>query len=59
MNQQVIEKPPLGLRPRFVVDEERFFEIMAACARFRKAKRPIPKYWLEEAQEIANRLDKV
>lgn len=50
-----IVKPPLGLRPRWVVDELRMNEISEAITRYMNAGRDIPDEWLEEWQELAER----
>ncbi|BDD79631.1 hypothetical protein [Burkholderia phage FLC9] len=45
-------KPPLGLRPRFIVAEERAREITAAMSRYFDADKEIPKEWHEELDEL-------
>lgn len=46
-------KPPLGLRPRFIADEERLSEVAGAIDRYGKAGRPVPIEWLAEYDEMA------
>jgi hypothetical protein len=50
-------KPPLGLRPRWIVDEHRLKEIKEAIERYCIAKTPIPTEWMEEFIEINKRLE--
>ena len=42
------EAPPLGIRARFVVEEERSREILAGMLRFLDAGEKIPLSWNEE-----------
>lgn len=51
-------KPPLGLTPRWLMDEKRQTEILAAIDRFGEAGKPIPAEWIEEYNEIVERLSK-
>lgn len=46
------EKPPLGLRPRFIVAELRAQEIVVAMERYHDAKKEIPQEWHEELAEL-------
>jgi hypothetical protein len=48
------EKPPLGLTPRFIVEERRMKEILGAIQRYCDAQRLIPSEWVEELSEIIN-----
>ena len=59
-------KPPLGLRPRFIVLEQRLQEIRAAIERHLKYNYensyemfPIPYEWVEEYDEIVNKLNEM
>lgn len=45
-------KPPLGLRPRFIVAEHRLDEINAAIARYVAASVPVPQDWVDEYNEL-------
>lgn len=45
-------RPPRGLKPRRLVAEERFSEIMDALARYRGARKTPPPEWFEEAAEL-------
>lgn len=49
------EKPPLGLRPRWLVDEQRLEEIIEAVIRYIYAGFPIPIEWAEELNELTIR----
>lgn len=42
------EKPPLGLKPWFIVDEDRVNEILGAMERYAKAGEAIPAEWVVE-----------
>lgn len=50
------EKPPLGVKPRFVWEEEcrqqRIVDLRNAMNRFIKAKRDIPYLWVVELDEL-------
>lgn len=48
-------KPPIGLRPRFVVESERLQEISEAVNRYVKAGFDVPEEWLDEWEEIAKK----
>jgi len=50
------ERPPQGLRPRWILDELRRDEIKAAINRFAQAGVDIPQEWMEELSEIEGRL---
>lgn len=52
------EKPPLGIKPRFILDEYRRVEILEAIDRFIDAGEPINIAWIEEYNEILKRLKK-
>lgn len=47
------KKPPVGLRPAFIVNQERIEEIKEAIIRYIDAKIPIPKEWIEEYNNLA------
>lgn len=49
------EIPPLGLKPRYLVEEERLHEIFAAIMRYRKVNKEIPESWIEEFNELIQR----
>ena len=45
-------KPPLGLRPRFVYEQQRIDEIEEAMVRYIGAAKEIPVEWLEERNSL-------
>lgn len=51
-NEPVAEKPPLGLRPRYVVAWERIIEITNAIDCYVNAGRNLPSDWLGELSEL-------
>lgn len=54
------QKPPMGLKPRYLHDMMRFREIAAAMKRFSVAQKPVPQEWVEEMLDIyAASLDKL
>ena len=46
------EKPPIGLKPRYVHDYERANQILDAMDRYSDALMTIPKSWVEELRDI-------
>lgn len=53
-----IPKPPLGLIPRFIIDEERKQEILDAVQRRLDENHQVPIDWMIELNEINLRLKK-
>jgi hypothetical protein len=53
MNDQA--KPPLGLKPRWVVDMHRTVEILAAMQRYVPDGLPIPVEWADELNDLLYR----
>jgi hypothetical protein len=53
-------KPPLGLRPKLVVDDLRIEEIKRAIKRYTAMRLPLPLGWITEYNELAkiNNYDK-
>lgn len=49
------ERPPLGLRPRIIAEEQRLQEIKEAIMRFMTANREIPQEWVAEYNELATK----
>ena len=47
-----IQKPPIGLIPRYIHDGKRIDEILNAIERYTDANMPIPKSWIEELRDI-------
>ena len=52
---EAVEKPPIGLRPRFIVEEERIREISNAINRYAHESKKIPQEWLDELIELNSR----
>jgi len=46
------DKPPIGLRPRWIVQSLRIREILEAIDRYVSAGKPIPKEWSDELNEL-------
>ena len=51
----VTPKPPLGLRPRWILDLHRTNEILSAMQRYAEACLPLPQEWMDELNELASR----
>ncbi|MEW6060947.1 MAG: hypothetical protein AB1600_03300 [Bacteroidota bacterium] len=51
-----LKKPPLGLVPRFLRDEERLNEIVEAVTRHLSHPAEIPVEWIAEYNEIVTRM---
>jgi hypothetical protein len=51
-----VKRPPLGLKPKFLVQEQRIKEIEAAVIRYFEAYHVIPIEWIEEYNEIVKTL---
>ena len=47
-----MEKPPLGLIPRYIHREQRVDDIKSAILRFMERNYPIPKKWIKEYNEL-------
>lgn len=47
-----IKRPPLGLAPKWIRDEQRLWEIQAAIVRYYEAEMPIPIEWVEEYNQL-------
>lgn len=46
------QKPPLGLKPRYIHDVERIDEILCAIERYTDANMSIPKSWVNELRDL-------
>lgn len=51
-----VERPPLGLTPRYIHDEGRLNNIKEAIIRYLEAGKAINPKWIEEYNELVNRL---
>lgn len=47
-----IERPPLGLTPRFIYEERRMKEILGAIQRYSEREMVIPDEWVAELSEL-------
>ena len=54
--QEKPKKPPLGVRPRWVLDEERFTELLEGINRHWNMNILPPLEWIEELLEVGERL---
>jgi hypothetical protein len=45
-------RPPMGLRPRFIVVGERIEEIKQAIARYKEAGLDVPEHWTQELDDL-------
>lgn len=50
------KKPPLGPIPRFINEERRINELKRALGRYFNANYPIPQEFIDEYNELVNRL---
>lgn len=50
------EKPSIGVKPRFIHDEQRAEELSGAIMRYIQANRRIPTEWLEEYNELLKKI---
>ena len=46
-----VDKPPLGLIPRWVAEATRHTEVHAALSRYLAANYPLPQEWVDEYNE--------
>lgn len=53
-----MSKPPIGITPRWLLDEERAIEIEQAIKRYNEVNLPIPIEWIQELNEVYERLNK-
>lgn len=49
-------KPPLGLTPKYIWEEKRLQEISEAIGRYAAISAQIPQEWLEEYNELAEKI---
>ena len=49
-------RPPLGAIPRFIVEERRINDLKDAFVRFMDANYPIPQEFIDEYNELVNKL---
>ena len=46
------QRPPVGLKPRYIHDGERIDEILRAIERYTDANMSIPKSWVDELRSL-------
>lgn len=51
MSGETSTVPPIGLRPRWYVDEQRAVEIVEAINRYAAMSKPVPLEWVTELRE--------
>jgi hypothetical protein len=47
-----LEKPPLGLRPKYIADACRAREVLEAIDRYMAAGKPVPAEWVDELKAL-------
>ena len=50
------EKPPIGLKPKYIHDYDRSMDILAAMKRYNDVGKEIPEDWFSELAEIIEEL---
>ena len=45
-------KPPIGLMPKYIWQEKRYKDICEAIKRYKNVNKKIPKEWIEEYIEL-------
>ena len=46
------EKPPIGIRSKKIIVEERIKEIVSAMRRYQTSRKKIPSEWFEELEQL-------
>lgn len=52
-----LEKPPIGLMPKSIHLEKRFYEVCGAITRYYSVGGKIPIEWVEEYNELLEKVD--
>jgi hypothetical protein len=47
-----VKKPPIGLKPKFINDEQRLNEVRGAISRYYEAELKIPIDWIKEYNDL-------
>jgi hypothetical protein len=50
--EQHFPKPPIGLRPRYIVTQQRIQEILEAMLRYNQANKKFPAEWVLELDDL-------
>ena len=48
-------RPPLGIKPKRIVEKERFFEILGALERYVRAGMEVPEEWISEMLQLVRK----
>lgn len=56
-HQEQPKKPPLGVEPRWLYEEQRLQDLGDAIYRYLSDKMPIQTEWIEEYNEIIKRME--
>lgn len=51
----IYQKPPLGLMPKWLYDEQRIYDILNAMERYSKQEYKIPLEWITELRSLIER----
>lgn len=52
-----MNKPPIGILPKFIHDEQRLHEIAAAIQRYASNRLEIPTEWIKEYNDLLRSLN--
>lgn len=55
--QETEQKPPLGLMPRKLWNEQRYNDICSAMSRYNDCGKQIPNEWIEEYNELTKQFE--
>ena len=58
LGSKKIKKPPIGLVPRQIIEEERYMEVSAAILRYLNHGLTIPIEWIAEYNELIDKIIK-
>lgn len=56
MMQARAERPPIGIMPRWLWEEQRLHDLEATIHRFVEARQPINPDWIDEQRELYNKV---
>lgn len=48
----MMERPPIGIMPRYIWEEKRLSELISAINRYVDNCMPVPMEWIEEYNEL-------
>lgn len=55
----MLKQPPIGIKPKYIHDEQRFYELKLAIRRFLDASVEIPLEWINEYNDLIDEIKKV